>query len=70
MKAQSNLKRTRFFKDVSQCELAFEVGCCQSVISKLECGTLRPLPSTEKLKKKVAEFFNSTVEEMFPIEGK
>ena len=66
MKEKNNLKKARFFKEITQNELSVIVGYDQSLISSLERGTMRNTPRTEKLKKKVAKALGSTVEEIFP----
>lgn len=63
---KNNMKRIRIFYDVTQDQLAFQTGYCQSLISKLERGVLRPAPSIEKMKIKVSAALGFPKRQVFP----
>jgi len=66
MKVKNKLKEIRFFKEMTQDDLAILSGYDQSLISRLERGNLRETPGLEKMKNKIADVLSLSVEEIFP----
>lgn len=64
----SSLKALRFFKGISQDELAKQAGVDQATISRLERGVLLANPSTEKLKERICEVLGVRPKDVFPGE--
>jgi len=62
----NNLRRLRFFKNITQDQLAALTGYDQSLISRLERGVLRQTPGTEKMKIKVSEVLGFPKAKVFP----
>ena len=69
MKIKTNLRRIRFFKEMTQDDLAILSGYDQSLISRLERGNLRETPGLEKMKNKIADVLSLPLEEIFPTRG-
>ena len=65
-KLPSPLRTQRFFRGLTQAQIAKSVDSDEPKISRLENGLLRDTPSTARLKKQVAALFGLTVEELFP----
>lgn len=65
MKIQTQLKKYRSKKDITQEELAGEVGVSRQTINAIETGKYSP---SLELALKIADFFNTTVEEIFELE--
>jgi len=63
------MKVRRFFRGISQEDLAWRVGVDQPAISKLERGKAKETPRTIRIKKAVAEALDLPAELLFPGKG-
>ncbi len=64
---RNRLKIKRWESGIKQYELAILLGCSSTYLSMVENGRIEP---TELFKQKVAEIFNTTVEELFSPVGR
>jgi len=62
MRVRNLLKVKRWEVGIKQYELAILLGCSSTYLSMVENGRIEP---TDTFKAKVAEIFNSTVEDIF-----
>jgi transcriptional regulator with XRE-family HTH domain len=70
MEIQMNsMKVQRFFRGISQEELALRVGVDQPAISNIERDKAKETPRTIRIKKAVAEILGVPVELLFPGKG-
>jgi len=68
-RSPSPLRTKRFFRGLTQAQIAKQVGSDEAHISRLENDLLRDIPSTVRLKKQVATLFGVAVDELFPKGG-
>ena len=59
----NKLKKERTIRKLTMKELSFELGVSETTIKKIENGDRNP---SIELAGKIAVFFNTTVEELFP----
>ncbi|MCJ7565126.1 MAG: helix-turn-helix transcriptional regulator [Candidatus Aminicenantes bacterium] len=59
------MKIQRFFRSISQEELACRIGVDQPTISKIEGNKAKETPRTIRIRKAIAEFFGVPVESIF-----
>lgn len=69
MKQPNLIRQVRFLKNVSQDELARELGVSQSVISRLERGVLQNTPLSVEKKKALARVLDYPAAVLFPELG-
>ena len=55
----------RFQAGMTQAELAKKVGCGDSILCRIERAQVRNTPAILRIRKKIAEVFGLTVEEIF-----
>jgi len=65
----NSMKVQRFFRGISQEELALRVGVDQPAISNIERDKAKETPRTIRIKKAVAEILGVPVELLFPGKG-
>lgn len=65
MEIENHLKKFRKQKDITQAELAEEVGVSRQTINAIETGKYDP---SLELALKIADFFDIEVEEVFQLE--
>jgi len=63
------MKTARFFRGISQAQLAQKIGVDPTIISRLESGLFRNTPAVIRWKKKVAEVLETPVEVLFRNSG-
>lgn len=62
----NNMKRIRFYRDLTQDELALQIGYSQSLISKLERDLLPFTPGIERMKERISQALGFPKERVFP----
>ena len=66
MEIENQVKKFRKEKDITQAELAKEVGVSRQTINAIETGKYDP---SLELALKIADFFDEKVEELFKLGG-
>lgn len=65
MEIENHVKKFREEEDITQAQLAEEVGVSRQTINAIETGKYDP---SLELALKIADFFDETVEELFKLE--
>ncbi|MGA2360897.1 MAG: helix-turn-helix transcriptional regulator [Candidatus Aminicenantales bacterium] len=65
---ESPLKLARLLKGLRQADLGKAVDAEESLISKIETGAVRDIPSIVKIKQKISEFMDLPMDFLWPPE--